>query len=300
MPTNPYFNSYNAPNEQSLIEQLMTEAIKIQGFDGYYVLMEDDAPDLLFGDNPLRTFKNSYSIEMYLSNSMDPGLSGEFFSKFGLEIRNNTRVQVSRRSFNDIVPIKFRERPREGDLIYIPWASGVGELYEIKFVNDTKDGHTLGRRDPYLYELELEAFKYSHENIETGIEEIDVVNNEEAYALILQMDNTIIEYGIYGDGRYQVDELVYQGDDILTASAKGIVASWNETTNVLRITNSSGEFKTGISIIGNESGVSCQLYSFNPLDKPTARNEWDNLQVKTEEDIITDTSETNPFGSLGD
>ena len=300
MTTNPYFNSYNSKNEQSLIEQLMTESIRIQGFDAYYILMEDDSPDLLFGDNPLREFKNSYSVEMYLSNSMDPGLSGEFFSKFGLEIRNNTRVQVSKRAFNDIVPFNFRERPSEGDLVYIPWASGNGELYEIKFVNDTKDGHTLGRREPYLYELELELFKYSSENIETGIEEIDSVNNEEAYSLTFQMDNSYINSGIYEDGRYQVDEIVYQGDDIVSANCKAIVAFWNETTNVLRVTNIIGEFDINIPVIGSESEVAYTLISFDPLDKPTPRNEWDNKQIKTESEDLLNTSEINPFGSLGD
>lgn len=298
MATSSFFNSYNSTNEQSLLDSLLTEAIKIQGFDGYYILMEDDSPDLVYGDNPLRKFKDSYSIEMYLSNSTDPGLSNEFFTKFGLEIKNNTKVQISRRSFNDIVPVSIRDRPQEGDLIYIPWASGLGELYEIKFVNDTSDKYQLGRKMPYIYELELEAFKYSHEQIETGIEDIDVVNDEEAYSINLQMSQFAIDSGLY-DGVYQSGEIVFQGSSLLTANCTAYVAFWDDSNNKLKVTNIVGEFVVNVPIVGSESETSFNLVSYDDLDNPTSRSEWDNVHIRSEETEILNTSESNPFGSLG-
>lgn len=299
MSTSKFFNSYNSPNEQSLLESLLTEAIRIQGFDGYYILMQDESPDLVYGDNPLRKFKDSYSIEMYLSNSSDPGLNNEFFTKFGLEIKNNTRVQISKRSFNDVVPSSLRMRPQEGDLIYIPWASGVGELYEIKFVNDTADKYQLGRKSPYIYELELEEFKYSHEQIETGIEEIDIVNKEEAYSINLQMNQTPIDSGLY-DGVYQVGEIVYQGDSLISANCTATVSSWNDASNILQVNSIIGTFYSNSAIIGSESETSYLLISYDDLQNPTSRSEWDNMHIRNEESDVIDTGEINPFGSLGE
>ena len=160
MPTNLFFNNYKSKQEQNLVEDLITEAIKMMGFDAYYIPNSQEASrDLLYGDDPLKKFQTSYPIEVYMTNSVDPGMNQDFFSKFGLEIKNNVRVQLPRRSFAKRVPQDSYTRPREGDLLYIPWLSGTGELYEIKYVNDTKDYFTLGRRQPYYWELELELFK---------------------------------------------------------------------------------------------------------------------------------------------
>lgn len=262
--------------------------------------MEDDSPDLIFGDNPLRKFKNSYSVELYLSNSMDQGLNNEFFTKFGLEIKNNTRVKISKRIFNNTIPEKLRSRPNEGDLIYIPWASGTGELYEIKFVNDTDDGYMLGRQQPYTYELELEAFKYSHEDIETGIEDIDIIHNQEAYSINFQMDSDALNTGIYDNSEYDFDEYVYQGTNLENATAKGKVANWNLQTNILTINNIIGEFELNEPIKGSVSEVSYNLISYEPLENPTGRSEFDNLQIKNESNDLINNEEINPFGSLGE
>ena len=178
MAVNHYFNNYqnSAIAEQRLFEDLIVESIQIMGFNSYYIPnSNDDARDLLYGEDPLKEFTDAFPVEMYLSSALEYTGEREFFSKFGLEIKNNVSVIVSKRSFSQRVPQETLNRPREGDLIYIPFLNGTGELYEIKFTNQTKDFFMLGRQIPYFYELELEKFKYSQELIATGVADIDSI-----------------------------------------------------------------------------------------------------------------------------
>ena len=138
MPVTTFLNFYNSKNEQSLLESLCNEAINLFGFNGYYIPRFGDI-DLIYGEDVLKTFPEAYMMAMRLENQIDPGMNQDFFTKFGLEIRNNMKIHLSRREFESEININQYSRPREGDLIFIPHLSGVGELYEIKFVNDTVD-----------------------------------------------------------------------------------------------------------------------------------------------------------------
>ena len=163
------------------------------GFDGYYLPNDNDiARDLIFGEDPVKKFNSAFPVELYLSESMDYSGEKEFFSKFGLEIKNHTKVVVSRRTFQQRVPQNSFQRPREGDLIYIPFLNGTGELYEITFTEQSKDMHMLGRKQPYFYELRLEKFKYSQEVVATGVDDIDHIVNDSSYMIKL---NTTVGNG---------------------------------------------------------------------------------------------------------
>lgn len=293
MPSNYFFNFYKNVPEQNLVEDLLNESIKMFGFNGYYIPNENEAArDLIYGDDPLKKFSNAYVVASYLSNSVDPGMSNEFFSKFGLEIKNSVRVQIPRREFAKQVPQTTTNynRPKEGDLFYIPFLSGNGELYEIKFVNDSTDFFTLGRKYPYYWELELELFKYSSEEVNTGIEEIDFVNRVDAYA---------IEYILStGSGNYELLEFVYQGNSIDNADALGKVQEWDYPSKTLKLTNISGTFSNTSLIIGATSNASYYLSSYDPLDYAQTENGWDNKNIEDEINDFIDTSESNPFGLL--
>lgn len=207
MPTNPFFNFYNSKQEQNLVEDLINEALGIYSFEAYYVPRDSDVqPDLLYGENPLKSFSNAYPIHLHLANSQDPGMNNDFFSKFGLEMKNNLKVILSRRVFERMVKNNILDRPIEGDLIYIPWLSGTGELYEIKYTNDTVDFFVLGRKNPYYWNLELEMFKYSHEEIETGVPEINIVSEQHAYSILFEMGNPFTSSA----ENYIIGELVQQ------------------------------------------------------------------------------------------
>jgi hypothetical protein len=297
MATNHYFNNFHAKNEQNVIEDLVVESIKIMGFDGYYIPNNNAiARDLLFGEDPVKKFNTAFQLEFYLSSSMGYSGAGDFFSKFGIEIKNNVKVILSRRTFNQRVPVSPEfTRPREGDLIWIPFLNGTGELYEITFTEQAKDFFQLGRQAPYFYELSLEEFKYSQEVIDTGVPDIDSVVTENAYTLMLNMRT--------GTGTYNEKEIVFQSRDgtYANASSEATVSSWNRVNKILKVTNIRGAFANTANantLIGLTSNARYQFANTNLLNVEVHNDHYDNLYIQTQGDSITDFSETNPFGTL--
>jgi len=240
----------------------------------------------------IKKFSSAFPIESDLSSSMEYGGEREFFSKFGLEIKNNVNIILSKRSFSQRVPQDRFNRPREGDLVYVPFLNGTGELFEIKFTNQTKDFFMLGRKIPYFYELELEKFKYSQEVIDTGVEDIDDVMIQSSYTIDL---NTGL-----GTGTYEPREIVFQSADGTQANASvvAIVQSWNTVDDILKVTNVAGEFADNVAIIGATSNASYYLSSYNPLKDSTMNETYDNEYLSDSADNIIDFTEINPFGKI--
>ncbi len=293
MAVSQYFNNYGALNEQRVIEDLIIESIKIMGFDAYYLPNDNDgARDLLYGEDPLRMFTSAFPLEFYLSDHLDYQGQQEIFSKFGLEIKDVVNVICSKNSFAQRVPQNTFTRPREGDLIYVPFLNGTGELYEITFTEQAKDFHMLGRRQPYFYELRMEKFKYSQEVIDTGVEDIDDIMIQSSYTIDL---NTGV-----GTGTYEPREIVFQSRDGTQANASvvAMVQEWNTVNDILKVTNVAGEFANNVAIIGATSNAQYYLSSYNPLKDSTRNEAYDNDYLDNEADNIIDFTETNPFGKI--
>ena len=141
MATNPYFQNKGYKPTQNLFDELSEESIKINGIDVVYIVKTTDKVDNLFGDNQLGKLKNSFSIEMYLKNARGFEGQREIVSKFGMEIKDNITLIVSKKRFRE-ESFKLPEiggrlypmnRPIEGDLIYLPLAPTNDNLFEIKF-----------------------------------------------------------------------------------------------------------------------------------------------------------------------
>lgn len=288
MATNLYFNNYNDTPEQRLMEDLMIETIKINGVDCYYIPnINESARDLIYGEDPLKKFTAAYPLEMYVTNVDGYEGEREFFSKFGLEIRNNMSVIVSKRSFSRWVPQDRYVRPREGDLIYVPFLSQRGEIYEIKYVNYSETFYVLGNKYPYFYKLELEKFKYSQETIDVGLPDVDNVVVQDAYNVTLMMTaNT-------ASNNFVVGEKVTAN----TAGVSGTVTYWDRPTGTLKVTDLLGTFANSQLLTGNTSGA--HFVVANAVDKltdPQEREMYDNFVIQTEADNYVDLSENNPFG----
>ena len=122
MPTNFYFNNFPSSqitSEQLLVEDLVIEAMQIHGMDVYYLprqVRTGNEVDYLYGEDTLKEYKVAYPIEMYMENITGMDGDQDFISKFGLEIRDEVTMLVSRRRWKATVP---GIRPNEGDLIYI-------------------------------------------------------------------------------------------------------------------------------------------------------------------------------------
>jgi hypothetical protein len=200
---------------------------------------------------------------------------------------------LSKRSFSQRVPQDRFNRPREGDLVYVPFLNGTGELFEIKFTNQTKDFFTLGRKIPFFYELELEKFKYSQEIMETGIADIDDAATQSGYTIDL-----IVSSG--NANNYIQKEIVYQAPDNTEANATAvaIVQNWTPSSNTLSVTNIAGEFTGNSVIIGASSNARFTLTSYNPLLDSTRNETYDNKYIEDQANNIIDFAEINPFGKI--
>jgi hypothetical protein len=298
MSTNFYFNNFpsrlaDAPitPEQLLVENLVIEAMQIYGVDVYYLPRTTrDQVDYLFGEDVLKEYRTAHAIEMYLENVT--GFDGEqdFISKFGLEIRDEVTMLVSRLRFK--YTVNGYTKPREGDLIYVPLTTTFFEVTHVEKENDQAMFYTLGRGrggNVYVYALKMKQFYFSNEIIETGIDDID--NNIRNYYTKVR-----ISLGS-GFGKFLNDEIVYQGSSLATATAQALVHDFqpNAYIDVYRV---QGDFNTSANVHGNTS--SAQWTVILASDAPTQNNAFediiDNARIEAASDNIIDFTEVNPFG----
>ena len=183
MPTvNQYFNNFGHQQSQWLIEDLIIESIKIYGIEVMYMPRTLVAEDTIWGEDTLSKFEDAYPLEMYIKNVDGFEGEGDFLSKFGLEIRDEMTLTVAQRRFDEEISLADSTtptdattgigRPSEGDLIYFPLN---GKIYEVKFVEHESIFYQMGSLQ--TYDLRCELFEYSHQVIDTGITEIDAIED---------------------------------------------------------------------------------------------------------------------------
>lgn len=155
--------------EQQLLESLIIESIKIYGYDVYYLPRTLVEKDVIYGEDPSSRYDANYSIEMYIKSIDGFQGDGDFLSKFNLEIRDSVIFTVARKVFLDeVVTTEGMYRPNEGDLIYFPLNK---KIFQVKFVEHESMFYQLGSLP--VYDLTCELFEYSGEILNTGIVEID-------------------------------------------------------------------------------------------------------------------------------
>lgn len=296
MPVNHYFNNY--PNrhsqEQNLVEDLLVESIKMYGCDCTYIVRESITGsdiDYIYGENPAAQFSKSYILEMYMNNTVDNLSGGTFASRFNLQINESVSLLIARRTFRKWVPSSVATRPREGDLIYVPFSTN---LYEIKNVDHEKNYYTLGRSGnlPYMYEITCELFKHSQESISTGNPLIDSIELEGGYQIELSLDPAS------ANGNYHINELVFQGGSYNTAVAVAEVKSWSPIAKTLKIGNIKGVFANTGNVRGVTSNTTYNILSYDPQVDQTEMGDSQNSEIEGEIESLIDNSENNPFGDV--
>jgi len=157
--------------EQSLIEDLIIESIRIYGHDVWYVNRSITAKDQLLNEDDLSVFDEAYMVEMYIKNVEGFEGEGDFLSKFGLQIRDSITFTIAISVFNKEVGNYINDvRPLEGDLIYFPLNE---KVFKVMHVEHESIFYQMGSLQ--TYDLRCELFEYSNERFETGIPEIDEV-----------------------------------------------------------------------------------------------------------------------------
>ena len=293
MPTNFYFNNFPSnqiTSEQLLIEDLVIESMQIHGMDVFYMpRMNTSQDDLVYGENTVKEYRKAYPLEMYLENVTGMEGEGDFISKFGLEIRDEMQMLVSRRRFAATVPDQIR--PNEGDLIYVPLVQNFFEITFVEHENDQAMFYTLGRGrggNVYVYGLKMKQYVFSNEIIETGITEIDDQIRDSYPRIRVSLDTV--------QGQFLRDEIVYVGTSYANTPVEALVYNFepNSHLDVYRIR---GEFGSGV-IHGKTSGATATILTSS--DQETTNNAFediqDNARIETESDGILDWTEKNPFG----
>lgn len=213
MATSVFFNNFASSQEQLLIENLIVESIKIYGQDVLYVPRRIANKDEIFGADASSYYDTSYLIEMYIKSVDGFAGDGDLFSKFNLEIRDRVTFTVTRRVFSDeISTTEAFTRPREGDLIYFPLNR---KMFEIKFVEHESMFYQLGALQ--TYDLECELFEYSNQRFDTGVPEIDQI--QDLYSTAIDGSTLTDDRGVtLNDINLNTIESTTDNEDIQTES----------------------------------------------------------------------------------
>lgn len=294
MPVNGYFNNFPSQNrlmnEHLLMEDVIVESIQIMGHDVWFIPRESfDNRDMIFGESTKVVFNKAYQIEAYIANVEGFEGDGDFFSKFGLEIRDTSNFVISRRSFERYVPSTLRQRPQEGDLVWVPL---LHKMFEIKFIEKKLMFYSLGNRHPFVYEMRCEHFRYSEEKINTGIEEIDQVEEENAFTIKLNLATS-------GTGGFVDGEIVYQSSDGTWANntAYGEISEWFKSNGTMFVHSVAGVFSNNTTLYGNTSGAIYNTVSYDSTGDYSKYDFFDNETFDSDTTLVLDLSEMNPFGT---
>jgi len=177
MPTRNLYFSHGTRSEKWLYEDLMIEQLRVFGQEVYYLPREIVARDNILGEAEISKFEAAYSIEMYVDNVSGFEGDNDIIGKFGLEVRDDVTLVVSKRRFDILVDQKTNvlniDRPKEGDAIYMPVFK---KMFQIQFVEDEDPFYQIA--DIPLYKLRCTTFEYNQEEINTDIAEIDDIEDK--------------------------------------------------------------------------------------------------------------------------
>jgi hypothetical protein len=305
MARNPYFRDYSG--EQNVAEDLTVEAIKATGRDMVYIPRNILTKDDLFGESKLSKFENGYEIEMYISSVDGFEGEGDVLSQYGIQIKDRVELIVSRRRFQEeITSYEGIDRPQEGDIIYFPLSK---TLFEINFVEHENPFYQLGKL--FTYKLSCEVYTLTiQDEIETGIEDIDTVEDERKdYMIKLNLGNKISSTVNYYEGEEVFQQAGFVGATASDATATATVTEWDLTNKILYIANLEGTLSTGASesIMGSSSTAEYYLSSKETTNTIIVHEPGDNqpagdnesIEFDIDYDNIFDFTETDPF-SEGD
>lgn len=289
MATNLYFRQ-NVKSEQNLVEDIIIESLKMYGQDVYYLPRDIVNKDPIFADDIPSRFNSSYRIEMYIDNPDGYDGEGNLFTKFGIELRDQVTMTVSRRRWRQTVQRHDNEisgdRPREGDLLYIPMTKAMFEITEVKHEMPFYQLSNLP-----TYKLICQKFEYSDEQLNTGIEEIDAVETQ-GYRQVLQLGDSASRGFLIGQ---TLTQLLPSG-----ATVSGEIVYWNDSDNILEVAHVGSDddrfhlFVDGVNVTSYDSDNVQIIRLVTATDerlnqRGAQNNEFDNVDF-----IVFD--ENNPFG----
>jgi hypothetical protein len=186
---NPFFQQ-GSKTEQSLIQDLINEQLRMYGVEVYYIPRKYATTNTIIREVVESKFDDAYPLEAYVNTYEGYDGQGTILSKFGVQPIDDLTLTISKERFEEYITpltknlpdIELATRPKEGDLVYFPLGD---RLFEIKFVEHEKPFYQLQKN--YVYELTCELFRYEDEVLDTGIDEIDDNIKDEGYIQTLTL-----------------------------------------------------------------------------------------------------------------
>ena len=308
MATSVYFSGA-VKSEQDLYEDLVVETIKIFGQDVVYIPREQISEDTILNET-LDQYTQAFPIEMWLENTDGFEGDGNLLGKFGLEIRDQGNFVVTKRRWDSVVGqaatgTASPNKPGEGDLLYMTMTQ---RLFEIKYVEPKSPFYQL--QDLPTYTLTAELFEYNDQHFDTGWDEIDQVewDNATSYSYIM---STATAYKL-GEEVTQWTGVNDSASPAVPINVIGYVSGWEGDVKRLTIisphqsTNGDGTFKAfsvqaaaNRALVGTESGTTSQITIDQSGTIKTFYNKdpyADNDELEVFGDDVIDFTESNPFG----
>lgn len=280
MALNPYFSHGTGfATEQNLYEDLTIESLKIYGHDFKYVPRDMVEIDRLYGEDIASTFTTSYDLEMYVENS--EGYQGtELFQKFGIEIRDEATLVVSRRRWAAQVGTpESQSRPFEGDLVYVPFSK---TLFEITNVEHEEPFYQLMNLP--VWKLRVSVFEYNDEKLDIDGVDTTRIQKETAQVLTLASAGAFI----LGETISQAHGGILVTGELLSMDGAKIVVG--------HVTSSTGEFQmfqSGVNVTGDESNVARNVTLAADWNSNSLYETNDDLDVAGSAAIF---DPSNPYG----
>jgi len=188
MATNFYVNQA-VRSEQNLYEDIVLESIKMYGQDVYYLPRDIVNENKVFGEDVPSSFNSSYKVEMYIDNIEGFEGEGDLFTRFGVEIRDEATFVVARRRWSQTVSRYDNDisgdRPREGDLIYLPLSNS---MFEITHVEHELPFYQLSNLP--VFKCRAHLFEYNDEDFDTSVDAIQDIEERYSYQYVLTLDSS--------------------------------------------------------------------------------------------------------------
>ena len=242
-------------------------------------------------DTPTKSFVQLNGTDSSSSNSGDKIIQENDKDSFILSEESGTEFYL----LSDTATTDA-DRPQEGDLVFHPTFS---KMFEISFVDHDDPFHQLDNNP--VYKLRCRQFEYSQEVIDTGIAEIDEIEDDLSKnpldsQFTLEQSSAVNENIRIFHSAHEEGLLLLDGTDGSSTDTGDNVLFENDSTSVgenilLEGTGADGE--TASYLI--QEDVIVGDYTTRGSQDKTAQNElFDSL-----DDDVLDFSESNPFGDAG-
>ena len=263
MALNPFFLQ-GSPSEQRLIQELINEQLKIFGVEVIYIPRKFVRKQTILKEIQSSKFDDNFALEAYVNSYEGYSGSGDILTKFGMSLRDDLSLIISRERYEDFInpflasmdpdEIELSTRPREGDIVYFPLGQ---RIFEVKFVEHEKPFYQLGKL--YVYELQCELFEYEDEVLDTSIDEVDRVLENQGYITSLKLAGyglTASTYATLSEGYVRKIYLTNDGSGYTSTPTVAISSApygWTNATAVA-ITTSVGGIRSVKEILLTNAG----------------------------------------------